>query len=222
MNWFYFAGRVIARIMFTVLCRVRVKGIENVPADGPLIIVANHLHVLDPPLIGVAIKRKMVFMAKEELFRSRVTGYFIRGFGAFPVRRDGADRKALRQAEEFLAEGLVLGMFPEGKRSPDGQLIPAFAGAALLAARSSAPILPVAITGTETIHLVRSLLKGTRLVVTIGHPFSLPDVDGKLTGEKLNELTHYIMMRLAELLPPEYRGDYTSEGTEEHEDREGE
>lgn len=206
--------------MFTLLCRVRVKGGENVPVDGSLIIVANHLHTLDPSLVSIAIKRKMVFMAKEELFRSSPSAYLMRGFGAFPVHREGVDRKALRQAEEFLAQGLALGMFPEGKRSPDGQLIPAFSGAALLAVRSGARILPVAITGTETIQWVRSLLKGTRLTVNIGRPFSLPDVDGKLTGEKLNELTHYIMMRLAELLPPEYRGDYTSEGTKGHEGRE--
>ena len=103
VNWFYYGGRVISWVIFTILTRWRVKGRENVPRQGPLIIVANHIHALDPPLLGIAIKRKMVFMAKEELFRSRLIAYFIRGYGAFPVRRGGVDRKALRQAEEALA-----------------------------------------------------------------------------------------------------------------------
>ncbi len=217
MNWFYRGGRVIAQVTFKVLCRIKVNGGENVPDQGPLIVVANHVHTLDPPLLGGAIKRKMVFMAKEELFRSRLSRYFIRGYGAFPVRRGGVDRKALRQAEHFLAQGLALAMFPEGKRSTDAQLIPAFSGAALLSVRSGAPILPVAITGTEKIQWIRSLLKRIRITVIIGRPFSLPNVDGKLTREELDELTKYIMVRLAELLPAEYRGEYDNKETKGHE-----
>jgi len=220
MNWFYYAGRLITRVVFKIFCRCQFNGMENVPDQGPLIVVANHVHWLDPPLLGIVIKRKMVFMAKEELFRSSILRYFIRGYGAFPVRRGRVDRKALHEAEHVLAQGLALAIFPEGRRSDNAQLISAYSGAALLAMRSGAPILPVAIAGTEILYF-RTLKKFPRwippVVVNIGTPFYLTGIDGKLTSEELAELTSNIMVRLAELLPLKYRGNYVSGGVSERE-----
>jgi len=151
-------------------------------------------------------------MAKKELFRFRFIGYFIGGFGAFPVHRGQLDRKALYQAEQVLAEGLALVMFPEATRSKNAQLQPAFPGSALIALRSGVPILPVGITGTERIKGVAWLLHRPEIIVNIGQPFYLPPASSKLTKVKLTELTNYIMERIAELLPQEYRGNYGEQG----------
>ena len=211
MPWFYYVSRVIVRILFSLLTRCQVKGRENLPMQGPLLIVANHLSLADPPLINVSLDRKMMFMAKKQLFRFRLIGYLVRGFGTFPVHRGQLDRQALRQAYQVLADGLALIMFPEGMRSRNGQLQPAFFGAALIASRSGAPILPVGISGTEKLERLSWLWRRPRITVNIGRPFHLPPPRSKLTRGELTELTHSIMQHIAELLPQEYRGDYADE-----------
>jgi len=210
--WFYYVGRLVVRMLLLLLTRWRVKGRENVPSQGPLLVVANHLNLADPPLLAVSLGRKAIFMAKEELFRFRLSGYFIHGFGAFPVHRGQLDRKALRQAGQVLGEGLALVMFPEATRSKSAQLQPAFSGSALIALRSGVPILPIGITGTERIKGVAWLLHRPEITVNIGHPFHLPPASSKLTKVELTKLTNYMMGRIAELLPPEYRGDYAEQG----------
>ncbi len=199
------------RLLLLLLTRWRVRGRDNIPGEGPLLIVANHLNLTDPPLLSVSLSRRVVFMAKEELFHSRFSGYFVRSFGAFPVHRGRMDREALRQAKRVLADGLALVMFPEATRSKNAQLQPAFPGSALIALRSGAPILPVGITGTEKIEGVAWILRRPVVTVNIGHPFYLPSVNSRLTKVEMTELTNFIMGRIAELLPPEYRGNYARE-----------
>ncbi|MFC1933578.1 lysophospholipid acyltransferase family protein [Chloroflexota bacterium] len=209
MSRSYRVIRLLLKIILLLLTRWQVKGKENIPRQGPLLVVANHLHLVDPPLVGASLNRKAIFMAKEELFRSRLSSYIISSLGAFPVHRGQLDRKALRQAERVLAEGLALVMFPEGMRSRAGHLRPAFPGSALVALHSSVPILPMGITGTEQIKGATWWLHRPQLTVNIGHPFRLPASNGKLTKTELTELTNLIMERIAELLPAEYRGNYT-------------
>ena len=212
MPWFYYVARLMVRILLHLLARWQVKGRENIPSQGPLLVVVNHLNLADPPLVGVSLSRKAIFVAKEELFRSRFSSYFIGSFGAFPVHRGQLDRKALRQAERVLAEGLALVMFPEATRSKNAQLQPAFPGSALIALHSGAPILPIGITGTERIKGATWFLHRPRLTVNVGPPFYLPPVNSKPSKTELAELTTFIMSRIAELLPVEYRGGYAKQG----------
>jgi 1-acyl-sn-glycerol-3-phosphate acyltransferase len=207
--WFYYIGRLVARGLLILFTRWQVRGKENIPKDGPLLVVANHIGIADPPLLSASINRKTVFMGKEELFRPRITGYLIRNFGAFPVHRGRLDRQALRHAEEVLAHGLALIMFPEGRRSRRGvQLQPALPGSALIAARSRARILPVGITGTEQIRGKAWLVRRPCITVNIGQPFTLPPGKGQRSKAELAEEADLITHRIADLLPEEYKVDW--------------
>jgi len=205
--WLYFIGKVIVGAFFRLFARLQVKGKENVPRQGALMVVSNHLNFNDPPLLGAILGRQVVFMAKEELFRSRFLAYFLGSLGSFPVHRGRLDRKAIRQSARVLAEGRALVMFPEATRSKNAQLQSAFPGSALIASRQAVPILPVGISGTERLKGL-GLFRRPRITVNIGKPFSLPKAGSKLTKDELAEQTELIMRRIAALLPPEYRGVY--------------
>ena len=187
MHWVYYFGRVLIRILVFLFASWEVKGRENVPARGPVLIVCNHLHIADPPIVAASIKLRTVFMAKDELWHNSWSRFWVENFGAFPVRRGGFDRDAIRQAEDWLQKGVSVIMFPEGRRSNDAQLQPAFSGAALIALHLGVPILPVAITGTDKLnHLMRCLIHRAKITVTIGQPFNPPSPDGKLTRDQRN------------------------------------
>ncbi len=210
IRWFYYVARFIVQMILRLFTHWRVRGRENVPAKGAILIVSNHLHLADPPLVSVSLKRKAIFMAKKELFRSRFSGYFISSFGAFPVHRGQLDRNALRQAERVLAQGFSLVMFPEAMRSKNAQLQKAFPGSALIAIRNSVPIVPVAITGTEKIRGFSWIFHRPTITITFGQPFHLPQVNGRVSRTELTNLTGYIMAHIAELLPLNYRGYYVN------------
>ena len=211
MHWVYYFGRFLSWIILVTMSDWQVKGKENIPKQGPLLIVCNHIHVVDAPIIAVSVPLKTVFMAKEELFRHWFSRFFVQNFGTFPVRRRGVDREALRQAECWLKRGVPLVMFPEGRRSNTIQMQPAFPGSALIASHLGVPILPVSIIGTEKLRERLWWLRRPRITVNIGKPFYPPPADGKLTKVELYQLTSSIMEHIAELLPPEYRGIYGEE-----------
>jgi len=211
MPWFYYVTRLMVRTWFRFFTRWQVKGKENVPDQGPLLIVANHVNLVDVPLLGVSFDRRVIFMAKKELFHFKFIGYLIGGLGAFPVHREQLDRKALHQANQVLAGDQALVIFPEGTRSHNGQLRHAFSGSALIALRNYTPILPVGIIGTDKARGATWMLHRPKITINIGHLFRLPPINGKLSKTELTESTNCIMKHIAELLPVEYRGSYAEQ-----------
>lgn len=208
MPLFYYAGNLLMKTLLRLLTRWQVTGKENVPRHGSLMVVANHLHLADPPLLSASIPRPIVFMAKEESFRSLWQGPLVRGYGAFPVHKGSFDRQAVRRALQVLDEGRVLGMFPEGTRSRSARMQPAYQGTAFIAQRSAATILPVGITGTERLRGLAWILRRPRITVTIGCAFRLPSAVGKLDEARLSQMTSTIMEHVSLLLPESYRGVY--------------
>lgn len=155
-------------------------------------------------------------MAKKELFRFRLVAAYL-GVGAFPVSRGKLGTQVLRRSQAVLEEGKVMAIFPEGMRSR-GSLRPALSGAAMLVARTGVTVLPVGISGTEKLAKRGWFWKRPRVTVNIGKPFSMPPVDGKLDKQTLADMTESMMLRIAELLPPSYRGHYGKEGNNEPSD----
>lgn len=155
--------------------RGRIYGAEHVPQQGPLLVVSNHASNFDPPLLSACVRRPVAYMAKEELFQVPVLGKAIQLYGAYPVKRGSADRSAMRAAMTRLEEGWAVGVFLEGTRTPDARIYSPKLGAAMIAAKVQAPLLPVSLWGTEQI-----LQKGSStpqlvpVTVRIGQPIPPP------------------------------------------------
>jgi 1-acyl-sn-glycerol-3-phosphate acyltransferase len=206
----YYCLKFLFMFISKLLLRRKIDGNNNMPRRGPCIVVANHVNLLDSPLIGISLGRRAYFMAKADLFRSRIIGWLAEQFGAFPVAKGRLNRRAGRTATELLANGQVLIIYPEGQRSLDGKLGQAYSGAALLAIRSNVPIVPVGIIGTAQLKGKWWFLHRPKITFNIGQPFTLAACPEKPTKEMVNGMTREIMLRIAALLPEDYRGQYTN------------
>ena len=201
----------ISRPLLNILFSWKVEGRENIPLTGPLILITNHVHLLDPFFLIFSSPRWINFMAKEELFRSPFLRPWLRWAGALSIRRGGKigdKQRMLKSARNALENGLILGMFPEGGRSRDGKLRKGKPGSGVIASKTNVPLLPVGIVGTDKIKGISWLWKRPRIVVNIGKPFKLPPTYSKMSKSQMQLLATRLMKEIAALLPPEYQGDY--------------
>lgn len=147
--WLYAVGQFLLRIFYFPVFRMRVRGRENIPKNGPVLVCCNHAAKRDPVMLGVSMGRQVFYMAKEELFQNWFIGGLLRKLGAFPVLRGSGGADALQEAYSLLDENAVVGVFIEGTRSKTGELGKPKTGAALLAYRTKAPVVPVCITAED-------------------------------------------------------------------------
>ncbi len=197
----------VVGILAKVFCACKVRGAENLPPDGGVIMACNHVSYLDPPIAAVSIRRRMKFVAKEELFSIPVLGPLIAALGAFPIARGRADRAGLRTAERYLRAGNVILVFPEGTRSPDGRLQTPEPGLGLLALRTQAPVVPMAVVGTDrALPLHSPVPRPAKITVYIGPPLRFPEYCGqRISRSAVDDVVARTMKAIAALLPPDRR-----------------
>lgn len=146
----------------------KIRGIENLPQEGPVILAINHVSLWDPVVVASSIPRQVSYMAKEELFSIPLLGAIIGRLGAFPVKRGQGDMSAIRQSLKVLKDQKVLGLFPEGTRSKTGELQKGLPGIALLMEKGKATVVPIKVSGTKNL-----LTKGWgKIEVVIGSPLT--------------------------------------------------
>lgn len=184
----------LATAVLHLFFRFKRSGMEHIPTEGGTLIVSNHISNNDPWVVGAAaLPRPSYFMAKAELFRVPLLKGLIRRLGAFPVRRGEADRDAIRIARGLLASGQAVVMFPEGTRSRDGQLLPAFSGAGSLALEPGVIVVPAAVWGSQR--------RFGPIRVVFGSPVDLSGIEGASKSKRAQEATARVMSAIADLVP---------------------
>jgi 1-acyl-sn-glycerol-3-phosphate acyltransferase len=210
----YLDRRRILRFMidkwgFWLLAKLdRAYGLENIPTQGPAILMINHIAFIDPIVVLNVVPRDIVPLAKAEVYDLPLIGIFPKLWGVIPVHREEFDRAAIRQVMDVLGAGEIVLVAPEATRSP--QLREGKEGIAYLASRSGAPIVPVAIEGTEEFPALRytQAWRGPGARLTFGSPFRFRGEFQRADREQLRTMTDEAMYILSALLPPEQRGYY--------------
>lgn len=172
-NHFYFFWRAVLLPFFKLIYRMKYVGRENVPENGAYILASNHRLATDPIMLGMGLKRQVLFMAKEELFKNKFISWFLRKLGAFPVSRGKADTGSIRHFENALENGALMGIFIEGTRSKDGEFLPPKNGCSLIAWDTKTPVIPVCHTKI-----------GSHTVFHFGKPLSLEDMGFEKGGAR--------------------------------------
>lgn len=195
---------------FTMLAKLdRVEGLENVPREGPALLMINHIAFIDPIVVMHVLKRNITPLAKIEVYSYPIIGILPRLWGVIPVRREDVDRRAVQMVLEVLRAGEIVLVAPEGTRSP--KLQQGKAGIAYLASRSGAPVVPVAIQGSEGFPAIRfsESWKNQGASVKFGRAFNFRQEYSQAGLDQLRQMTDEAMYQLAVLLPPERRGYYS-------------
>ena len=205
----------LSQLLIFVVMKRRISGQGNTPREGGLLIVSNHLGLLDPIAIGTRLPRRLYIFAKAEVFSWPILGWLARRADVIPVRRGQSDREAIRRVLEHLQAGHAVLLFPEGtypkSHQPRG-MIQAQSGAALLAQRSGAAILPIGITGSDMVWSPRTLPWGLfrrwPVAVRVGEPYRPSAPASASQKQALSLATEEMMQRIAALLPAAYQGYY--------------
>ena len=205
--------------LLTTVFRPWVKGLENVPRTGPLIVVCNHLSFVDSVFLPLMIDRQMAFLAKSDYFTGKgIKGWFIRFFmtsaGQLPIDRSGgkASEASLNAGLQVLADGGVLAIYPEGTRSPDGRMYRGRTGVARMILEAHVPVIPAAVIGTEKVMpLGSNIPKVHRVGVVIGEPLDFSRFEGMESDRfVLRSMTDEIIYEMNKLSEQEYVDVYAS------------
>lgn len=191
--WYWLFKYVLLGPLLAFIARPKIEGVENIPDSGPMILASNHLAVMDSFYLPLMVKRRITFLAKSEYFtgtgiKGRLLAWFYTAVGQVPIDRTDADsaQAALTTAERILSEGKLLGMYPEGTRSPDGRLYKGKTGLARLALKTGVPVVPVAMIGTDRVNPPGKGLRFARVRVRIGTPMDFSRFEG-LEGNRFIE-----------------------------------
>jgi 1-acyl-sn-glycerol-3-phosphate acyltransferase len=217
--WYWLFKYIFMGPLLSLLGRPKVEGLEYVPDSGPVILASNHLAVADSFYLPLVVHRRITFLAKQEYFTGTgLKGWFNRWFytaaGQVPIDRTDADaaQNALETAKRLLQQGKLLGMYPEGTRSPDGRLYKGKTGLARLALETGVPVIPVAMIGTDVVNPPGSKMwRFGRVTVRFGKPMDFSRFDG-LAGNRFIEraVIDEVIYELMKLSGQEYVDIYAS------------
>ncbi|HET9875327.1 MAG TPA: lysophospholipid acyltransferase family protein [Mycobacterium sp.] len=217
--WYWLFKYVFVGPLLALLGRPKVEGLENVPDTGAAILASNHLAVADSFYLPLVVRRRITFLAKSEYFTGTgLKGWCIRWFyssaGQVPIDRADADaaEAALSTADRLLSEGKLLGMYPEGTRSPDGRLYKGKTGLARLALHTGVPVVPVVMVGTDVVNPPgKRMWRFGRVTVRVGKPMDFSRFDG-MAGNRFIEraVTDEVIYELMRLSGQEYVDIYAA------------
>lgn len=197
----------LATVIYGMFFRGEVAGLENLPRHGSFLIAANHISFLDPPFIGCQVPRQIAYFARKTLWKPGFASWWLDTVGTIPVDRDGGqDVSAIKRVLKALKDDKGLILFPEGTRSPDGQLKEPKAGVGLIACRAQVPVVPARIYGSfEAFGKGQPLRLGTPVTVVFGTPIPPADFDDPTAGKERYQLaSQRIFAHIAQLQPPQY------------------
>ncbi|NMA66257.1 MAG: 1-acyl-sn-glycerol-3-phosphate acyltransferase [Clostridiaceae bacterium] len=188
----YRFAKLLFQIYFALFYRVKVEGKENIPEDGPFLMYANHPSAWDMILIACYMKRQIHFMAKVELFKNPIFAFVLRRLGAFPVSRGKGDIGSVKTVFKLLKKGKIVGIFPEGTRTPKKDLTKSRSGAAMFAIRSKVPVLPVGVEWNGRLF--------SKLRLVFGEPYVLESDNEIVTKTDFKEQTKAILNNIYALI----------------------
>lgn len=198
--------QVVARILTTLLFDLKVRGLHYIPKRGGVLIVSNHQGNLDPVLLAVRLGRPVNYIAKSELFTGGWATLLLHTLNAFPVRQGAGDVGAVKETIHRLQAGHVLNIYPEGQRTPDGQIGPLLGGVALIIRRARVPVIPAAISGSfEAWPIHRSWFRPFPIQVEFGPPLDLAGLDSHQIMACLDQTLHTMLQQLRNQNAPAVR-----------------